>query len=109
MIEILQEENGGNDLVGKPIVHASAYKHVTGEAHYCDDASTFENELAMCLVLSERAHAKIISVDISAALELEGVVGYISSQDLEPERNKFGLIINDEEIFASSEVRNLPI
>ncbi|KAG8239015.1 hypothetical protein J437_LFUL005072 [Ladona fulva] len=90
------------DSVGRPIVHASAFKQATGEAVYCDDLPHFENELYLSLVLSTRAHAKIVSVDASQALELNGVHAFFSAKDLPPERNRAGPIIHDEEIFISS-------
>lgn len=65
----------------------------------------FRNELELVFVLSTKAHAKIVNIDYTAAMDLEGVVGYVSSQDLlSPENNKFGLIERDEEIFASEKV-----
>lgn len=36
-----------NDLVHRSVPHASAYKHVTGEAKFCDDVTKFHNELEM--------------------------------------------------------------
>ncbi|OXA58372.1 Xanthine dehydrogenase [Folsomia candida] len=93
-----------NDLVHRSVPHASAYKHVTGEAKFCDDVTKFHNELEMGLVLSTKAHAKIVNIDYTKALELDGVVGYVCSQDLSSDCNKFGLIERDEEIFSSEKV-----
>lgn len=58
------------------------------------------------LVLSTKAHAKIVNIDYTKALELDGVVGYVCSQDLSSDCNKFGLIERDEEIFSSEKVYN---
>lgn len=57
------------------------------------------------LVLSTKAHAKILSVDSSAALGMEGVVRYVGAEDLPPDCNLIGPIMPDEEIFARDEVR----
>lgn len=38
------------------------------------------------------------------ALKMEGVVDFISCNDLSPEKNIFGPVIKDEELFASKEV-----
>uniref|UniRef100_A0A9L0J7U6 Aldehyde oxidase/xanthine dehydrogenase a/b hammerhead domain-containing protein n=1 Tax=Equus asinus TaxID=9793 RepID=A0A9L0J7U6_EQUAS len=71
------------DPVGRPIMHLSGLKHATGEAIFCDDIPTVDKELFMALVTSTRAHAKIISVDLSKALELPGVVvDVITAEDI---------------------------
>ncbi|NP_001041597.1 aldehyde oxidase 2 [Canis lupus familiaris] len=70
------------DPVGRPIVHLSGLKHATGEAIFCDDIPTMDRELFMVLVTSTRAHAKIISIDSSEALELPGVVDVITAEDI---------------------------
>ncbi|CAG7723284.1 unnamed protein product [Allacma fusca] len=98
----LDKESKPNDLIGQPIAHASAYKHATGEAQYCDDVPKIDNELFLAFVCSDRAHAEVISVDPTAALAVTGVVGYVSHQDVS--KNSFGMVIDDEEIFASSKV-----
>lgn len=92
------------DLVGRPIPHSSAMKHATGEARFCDDIPKYGNELSVALVLSERAHAILKKVDPTKGLLMEGVVGYISHHDLPPGKNCFGVMIQDEEIFASKKV-----
>lgn len=51
-----------------------------GEAIYVDDMPKFENELYLALVFSSRAHAKLISVDATEALQQEGVVDFISAK-----------------------------
>ncbi|RXG50817.1 Xanthine dehydrogenase [Armadillidium vulgare] len=70
------------DPVGRPIPHVSAIKQTTGEAKYVDDIPHFENELHGALVLSEKARAKIVSIDSSEALKMEGVEGFFSAKDL---------------------------
>lgn len=105
--QIYQRVAGGvlpGDAVGKPILHRSAFKHATGEAVYCDDIPKFENELYLALVLSTRAHAKILSVDAKKALGQPGVHSFFSAVDLTPEQNKIGTIFHDEEVFASHTV-----
>ncbi|XP_068924923.1 aldehyde oxidase 2-like [Petaurus breviceps papuanus] len=71
-----------HDPVGRPILHQSAIKHATGEAIFCDDLPVVDKELFLVLVTSTRAHAKIISIDASEALELPGVVDVITAEDI---------------------------
>ncbi len=79
-------------------------QHVTGEAIYCDDIPKMKNELFLELVWSKRAHAFLKSVDFSKALKIDGVLGFISHEDLTKERNMFGIIEKDEEVFATDKV-----
>lgn len=89
------------DTVGKPVPHASAMKHATGEAIYCDDIPVLNEELFLCLIFSTESHARIKSLDPSEALLDPDVVAFFSASDLPKERNKMGAIFKDEEIFAS--------
>uniref|UniRef100_A0A8B9YTD3 aldehyde oxidase n=1 Tax=Bos mutus grunniens TaxID=30521 RepID=A0A8B9YTD3_BOSMU len=70
------------DPVGRPVMHLSGLKHATGEAEFCDDIPMVDKELCMALVTSTRAYAKIISVDLSEALEIPGVVDVITAKDI---------------------------
>ena len=60
----------------------------------------------MVFVYSTKAHAKILSVDYSKALEMPGVKDYISHKDV-PGPNIWGVDVADEEVFASSKVFNV--
>lgn len=94
---------GGIDPVGQPLPHLSAEKQVTGEAIYVDDMPKYAGELYGALVLSTRAHARLISVDATAALSMAGVHGFYSSKDIVGS-NKIGPVKHDEECFASTTV-----
>ncbi|XP_068824571.1 aldehyde oxidase 2 [Capricornis sumatraensis] len=70
------------DPVGRPIMHLSGLKHATGEAEFCDDIPMVDKELHMALVTSTSAYAKIVSIDLSKALEIPGVVDVITAKDI---------------------------
>ncbi|XP_067680728.1 xanthine dehydrogenase/oxidase-like [Haliotis asinina] len=92
------------DAVGRPLVHTSALQQTTGEAIYVDDLPKVEGELYAALVLSTKAHAKIVSVDPSEALRMPGIIDYVSLKDV-PGATTWGLVVPDEEeIFASEKV-----
>ena len=78
---------------------------ISGEAVYCDDMPHFENELYLALVLSTKAHAEIVSIDASMALNVEGVHAFFCADDLNDPRfkNNYG-IIHDDEVFAAGKV-----
>ncbi|KAL4749345.1 hypothetical protein BDW72DRAFT_194975 [Aspergillus terricola var. indicus] len=92
-------------VVGQQIPHLSALKHATGEAEYVDDMPPLHRELHGALVLSGRAHAKILSVDWTPALE-RGAVGYVDHTSLPEEKNHWGPVVHDEPIFAKGEVHS---
>ncbi|KAF0505921.1 putative xanthine dehydrogenase [Gigaspora margarita] len=92
-----------NKIVGKPISYASAMKQTTGQAIYLDDIPKIEGELYGAFVTSQKAHAKILNIDPSQALNVPGVKGFFSAKDV-PGKNSWGFIIPDEEVFASKEV-----
>ncbi|XP_025837346.1 xanthine dehydrogenase-like isoform X1 [Agrilus planipennis] len=89
------------DTIGTPVVHFTAFQQATGEAVYCDDLPHFSNQLYMGIVWSTKAHAKIKSIDPKPALEMEGVQAFYCAKDIPKERNIFGFIVHDEEVFVS--------
>ncbi|PWY76083.1 xanthine dehydrogenase [Aspergillus sclerotioniger CBS 115572] len=91
-------------VVGKQMPHLSGLKHATGEAEYVDDMPPQHRELYGAMVLSQRAHAKIISVDWSPALEPGRAVGYIDHTSIPPEKNLWGPIVHNEPFFAIDKV-----
>ncbi|XP_033106622.1 xanthine dehydrogenase/oxidase-like [Anneissia japonica] len=102
--EVSDEQSLG-DIVGRPIVHSSAYKQATGEAVYVDDMVPLENELYIAFIYSTKAHAEIKSVDPSKALSVEGVHTYVDHRDV-PGNNDIGsAAMIDEELFATKLVR----
>lgn len=90
-------------VVGKQIPHLSGLKHTTGEAEYLDDMPHHDRELYGALVLSQKAHAIIKSVDWSPALKPGLALGYIDKNSIDPERNSWGMI-KDEPWFATDKV-----
>ncbi|KAK3344294.1 Molybdopterin-binding domain of aldehyde dehydrogenase-domain-containing protein [Lasiosphaeria hispida] len=93
------------ETLGKSNPHVAALKQVTGEAQYTDDIPPAKNELYGCMVLSTKAHAKLKSVDPSAALKLPGVVNYINKDDMpSPQANRWGAPHFEEMFFAEDEI-----
>ncbi|XP_048342384.1 aldehyde oxidase 3-like [Sphaerodactylus townsendi] len=87
------------DPVGRPVMHQSGIKHATGEAVYTDDIGPIDGQLYMAAVTSTRAHAKILSISTSEALESPGVVTVVSAADI-PGKNGD----EHEKVFAEDEV-----
>ena len=92
-------------VLGKANPHVAALKQCTGEAQYTDDIPVQKNELYGVMVLSTKAHAKILSIDSSPAMDLPGVVDWVDHHDLpNPEANWWGAPACDEVFFAVDEV-----
>ncbi|XP_061745952.1 xanthine dehydrogenase/oxidase isoform X2 [Nerophis ophidion] len=105
-VQIYQEVPKGqrqDDVVGRSVVHLSALKQATGEAVYCDDMPLFEKELYLALVTSSKAHARILSIDLSAAEQSPGFVGCVFAGDI-PGSNTCGTVVQDETVFADRQV-----
>ena len=64
-------------VVGKANPHLAALKQSTGEAQYTDDIPVQKNELYGVMVLSTKAHAKLLNVDSSPAMDLPGVFEWV--------------------------------
>ena len=93
------------NILGKPNPHVAALKQCTGEAQYTDDIPVQKNELYGVMVLSSKAHARILNVEVEAALDLPGVVEWVDHNDLpNPKANWWGAPVCDEVFFAVDEV-----
>ncbi|NXE07252.1 AOXB oxidase, partial [Lophotis ruficrista] len=100
-VQIYQDVDPGQspqDPVGRPIMHQSGIKHATGEAVYIDDIRPVDGELSLAVVTSTKAHAKIISIDASEALQVPGVVDVVTARDVPGENGK------DEQAYAEDKV-----
>ena len=85
--------------------HDSAVKHVTGRAEYADDIPEPAGTLHAYLGLSERAHARVRSIDLSAVREAAGVVGVLTVEDIPGENDVSPTGLNDEPVFAGDIVQ----
>ncbi|XP_071977269.1 aldehyde oxidase-like isoform X1 [Engystomops pustulosus] len=91
------------DAVGRPIMHHSAMMQASGEAVYCDDMPAVEGEMYLALVTSSRAHAKIISLDVTEALNMPGVCDVITAKDV-PGTNDFSYYYWPDQLLADKKV-----
>jgi carbon-monoxide dehydrogenase large subunit len=72
----------GKLLVGQPLKRTEDPKFMTGTGGYLDDLR-FPNQLYVAFVRSQQAHAKLLGVNVDAALASPGVVGVLTGKDLE--------------------------
>jgi xanthine dehydrogenase large subunit len=77
--------------------------HVRGESIYLDDIPLLQGTFYGAAFGSPVAHGKIISLDISAAEKMNGVVRIFTYKDI-PGDNQIGGIVPDEPLFAEDKV-----
>ena len=94
-----------NRTVGKPIGHDSAALHVRGAAPYADDIVELRGTLHAAFGLSERAHARVVSMDLSRVRAADGVVDVICAADI-PGWNNYGAVAHDDPVFSNEEVKH---
>jgi xanthine dehydrogenase large subunit len=90
--------------VGAAIPHDSGHLHVSGEAIYTDDIAEARGTLYAAIGMSERAHARLKSVDLTKVRAAPGVVAVITAKDI-PGKNDYGPVIADDPIFATALVQ----
>jgi CO/xanthine dehydrogenase Mo-binding subunit len=90
-------------VVGKRVVRKDSVPKVMGEAIYAGDIK-MPGMLYGKALRSSYPHARILSIDTSAAEAIPGVRAVVTAKDL-PGINRFGLAILDQEVLASEKVR----
>ncbi|KRB50761.1 aldehyde oxidase [Rhizobium sp. Root708] len=91
--------------------HDSAHKHVTGTADYIDDLPEPAGLLHGALGLSDRAHAEILSMDLSEVAKTPGVVWVFTGKDVPGVNDVSSNGSHDEPLLAETKVEfhNQPI
>ncbi|WP_315834504.1 xanthine dehydrogenase molybdopterin binding subunit [Bradyrhizobium prioriisuperbiae] len=87
--------------------HDSARRHVTGEAIYIDDMPEPEGLLHVYLGLSERAHARIVAVDLAKVKTAPGVIAVFTAADIPGENDVSPTHLHDEPLLAIDRVEFL--
>lgn len=89
-------------MVGQSVIRKDAWTKVTGQAQYASDVS-LPGMLYLKIIFAGRPHARILSIDSSAALKQPGVVVVLTAADVPV--NQRGLIIPDQQVFCAEKVR----
>ncbi|WP_028220959.1 xanthine dehydrogenase molybdopterin binding subunit [Paraburkholderia oxyphila] len=84
--------------------HESAHLHVSGRATYTDDIPNVAGTLHAALGLSQKSHARIVSMDLSKVRATPGVVAVLTAGDI-PGVNDCGPIIHDDPVLADGVVQ----
>lgn len=98
------EANEARPLVGSPLKHDSAEKHVAGEALYIDDIAEPAGLAHACLGLSTMAHGRLLSLDLSAVEAAPGVLAVVTAADIPGENDISSTHRHDEPVFATRDI-----
>ena len=69
--------------IGKPVRRVEDLRLITGNGRYTDDIGEGTGALEVAFVRSAHAHARIGEIDVTDALDVEGVVAIYTHEDLE--------------------------
>lgn len=84
--------------------HDSARRHVTGEAVYIDDLPAPDGLVHVYFGCSERAHARLVKVDLDAVRSAPGVVLVLTAADIPGVNDVSPTHCHDEPLLASETV-----
>lgn len=84
-------------IVGTPAPRIDAYGKVTGQTEYSGDL-VMPGMLHAKILFAGRPHARILSIDTSAAEALPGVAAIFTAKDVPV--NEYGLQINDQPVLC---------
>ncbi|MGD9050093.1 MAG: hypothetical protein PVF77_18715, partial [Anaerolineae bacterium] len=90
--------------IGQRLIRPDAVDKVTGKARFPGDL-VMEGMLFVKVLFSERAHARIVSIDTSEAEQVPGVVAILTHEHVPV--NEYGLIYKDQPALNSTKVRSV--
>jgi CO/xanthine dehydrogenase Mo-binding subunit/aerobic-type carbon monoxide dehydrogenase small subunit (CoxS/CutS family) len=102
---VLEEDAVGESYIGANVRRLDAPSKVSGRLKYAADMK-MPDMLQMQVLRSPHAHARILSIDTSAAEAMEGVVCVITADDV-PGKDGFGVFVHDQPIMARGKVRHV--
>ena len=97
------DERQATPAVGQSATRSDARLHGLGQTQYIDDIK-FPNMIYAKVLRSERAHAKIVSIDVSEAEAMPGVYATVTGKEFPT--NSFGPTLQDQPVLADTVVRH---
>ena len=91
-------------IVGAPLAHDSAAKHVAGEAIYIDDIAEPAGLAHACLGLSTIAHGRLLALDLAAVAAAPGVLAVLTAADIPGVNDISSTHRHDEPVFATEAI-----
>ncbi|APR36806.1 xanthine dehydrogenase molybdopterin binding subunit [Paraburkholderia sp. SOS3] len=85
--------------------HESAHLHVAGRATYTDDIALVAGTLHAALGLSQKAHAKIVSISFDQVRATPGVVAVFTADDIPGHNDCAPIVKGDDPVLADGVVQ----
>ena len=86
-------------MVSLSVKHDSAEQHVAGAARYVDDIPEPRDLLHIAFGQSDKAHARILAMDLEGVRRAPGVAAVFTAADI-PGENNVGPVRHDDRLFA---------
>lgn len=96
-------DGAGDSFIGNNVRRLDAPSKVSGRLRYAGDM-VMADMLHLQVLRSPYAHARIKSIDITAAQALEGVACVVTADDV-PGKDGFGVFVHDQPVMARGVVR----
>ncbi|MGB9660511.1 MAG: xanthine dehydrogenase family protein molybdopterin-binding subunit [Moorellaceae bacterium] len=93
------------EVIGRSLSRIDGREKVLGQSEYAGDIH-LPDMLHLKVLRSQVPHARIKSIEVSAAKALPGVAAVFTAQDI-PGPNRVGIILKDEPILADDKVRRV--
>ena len=87
------------------VFHDSAVNHVMGQSKYIEDEAPIHGQLFLDIYTSPIAKGRLLSIDLSKAKAVDGVVDVFLSKDLK--HNRWGAIVQDQPILVEDNIEYL--
>ncbi len=100
---LLETDTEDGEVIGKNVRRIDAPSKVSGKLKYAGDM-TMPGMLHVQVLRSPHAHARIVSIDVSAAEAMDGIEGVVTSADV-PGQDGFGVFVHDQPVMARGKVR----
>jgi CO/xanthine dehydrogenase Mo-binding subunit len=91
-------------VLGRRMLRPDAVDKVTGRSRFPGDLQ-MKDALHVKVLFSDRVHARIVSLDTSAAEQVPGVVAVLTHKDVPV--NEYGLIFKDQPALCGDKVRTV--
>ncbi|SIQ28744.1 xanthine dehydrogenase, molybdenum binding subunit apoprotein [Rhizobium sp. RU20A] len=100
-----EDRKAVNGRMHTKLRHDSAHKHVAGTADYIDDIPEPAGTLHGALGMTDRAHAEIVAMDLSAVIATPGVVAVLTARDMPHSNDISPSHLHDEPVLADGLVQ----
>ena len=91
------------DLIGKNFTPPDIHGKVTGKAKYAEDFRA-EGMVFLKFLGSPMPHARVVGIDASEALAMDGVVGVLTPEDVPPPQGVNEVILSDEPSYVGEPI-----